>query len=66
MHGAKTASKLAIADYTKAIESDPQQTAGYLNRGISYGNALEEYDKAIADYTQAIEINPQLADRSIC
>jgi len=50
----------AIADYSKAIEVDPKDTAAYTLRGVAWGKKAE-YDKAIADYTKALEINPKFA-----
>jgi tetratricopeptide (TPR) repeat protein len=46
-----------IADYTKAIQIDPNFATAYFNRASAYG-MKSEYDKAIADYTKAIELNP--------
>ena len=51
----------ALADFTQAIEINPQYADAYYSRGITYDN-LQQYQSAIADYTQAIEINPQYAD----
>jgi tetratricopeptide (TPR) repeat protein len=48
----------AIADYTRAIEIDPNDAWAYCNRGGAY-DEKGDYDKAIADYTQAIEIDPK-------
>jgi tetratricopeptide (TPR) repeat protein len=48
----------AIADYSKALEIDPNFADGYFDRGIAYG-ALGEWNKAIDDYSKAIEINPK-------
>ncbi|MDA0889486.1 MAG: tetratricopeptide repeat protein [Bacteroidetes bacterium] len=50
----------AIADYTKAIELDPNFAYAYYNRGNSKKN-LKDYSGAIADYTKAIELNPNYA-----
>ena len=47
----------AVADYTKAIEINPNDANAYINRGNSKNN-LEDYYGAIADYTKAIEITP--------
>ena len=44
----------AIADFTKAIEIDPNYARAYVLRGDS----KEDYYAAIADYTKAIEIDP--------
>jgi tetratricopeptide (TPR) repeat protein len=48
---------LAIADYTKAIEVDPNYGSAYSVRGNL--RAIEkEYDKAMEDLNKAIEIDP--------
>ena len=47
----------AIADYTKAIELNPDYASAYYNRGLAKSK-IEDYYGAIADYTKAIEINP--------
>jgi tetratricopeptide (TPR) repeat protein len=51
----------AIADYTKAIEIDPNNANAYKNRGDAYDDE-KDYDRAIADYTKAIEIDPKYAN----
>ena len=50
----------AIADFTKAIELDPNNATAYFNRGLSK-YYLKDYYGAIADYTKAIELNPNNA-----
>jgi tetratricopeptide (TPR) repeat protein len=50
----------AIADYTKAIESNPNNAAAYLRRGIAHLEAFA-LNSAIADFTRAIELNPSNA-----
>ena len=45
----------AIADFTKAIEINPNYAIAYYNRGF-LKNDLKDYNGAIADYTKAIEI----------
>ena len=47
----------AIADYTKAIELDPNYAIGYYNRGVSKDKSKDYYG-AIADFIRAIELNP--------
>ena len=46
---------LAVADFTKAIESDPEFLAAYYNRGVAYFD-LGKYDLAIADFTKAMDL----------
>jgi tetratricopeptide (TPR) repeat protein len=47
----------AIADYSKAIQLDPNYTWPYNNRGLVYFNQ-GKYDLAIADFNQAIRLDP--------
>ena len=49
----------AIADYTKAIEINPQYAPAYYNRGFAKDEGLGDHQGAIADYNKAIAINPQ-------
>ena len=51
----------AIADYTKAIESNSRYADAYAGRGIVY-QAKGDGDRSIADYTKAIEIDPRYAE----
>jgi len=51
----------SIAEYTRAIEIDPNLAAAYSNRGSAYGEK-GDYDKAIAEYSTAIKLAPGLAD----
>ena len=51
----------AIADYTKAIESNPHYADPYAGRGIVY-QVKGDSDHAIGDYTKAIEIDPRYAE----
>ena len=50
----------AIADYTKAIEINPNFAGTYKNRGLSKIR-LEDLTGAIADFRRAIELVPQYA-----
>ena len=51
--------KLALSDYTKAIELDTAFYTPYLNRGdIKYN--LKDYTGALSDYNKALSINPNL------
>ena len=49
----------AIADYTVAIELDPQSARAYKNRGDAR-LFLEDYAGAIADFDVAVALNPAL------
>ena len=51
----------AIADYTKAIELNPNYAFAYRERGYSK-HYLKNYSGAISDYTKAIELNPNYTD----
>ena len=48
---------MAIADYTNAIELDPNLADAYYDRGISFYE-LECFDESITDLTRAIDLNP--------
>ncbi len=52
---------LALADWNKAIELNPNFAGAYHNRGILYYNQ-QKYDLALSDYNKAIEINPNYAE----
>jgi tetratricopeptide (TPR) repeat protein len=47
----------AIAEYTKAIELNPNSETMYLNRGNDYVRKLQ-FDLAITDFNKAIDLNP--------
>jgi tetratricopeptide (TPR) repeat protein len=48
----------AIADFTQAIQKNPQNAQTYFQRAFVYMETGED-DKAIADLSQAIQIDPQ-------
>ena len=52
---------LAIENFTRAIELNPQYTRAYNNQGIAYGTK-GEHDLAIENFTRAIELNIQFAE----
>jgi tetratricopeptide (TPR) repeat protein len=52
--------KEAIADYSKAIELDPQSYASYNNRGNAELDQ-KNIKEAIADFDRAIKIKPDYA-----
>jgi tetratricopeptide (TPR) repeat protein len=49
--------KLAIADFTRAIELNPQSASALNNRGLAH-KAAGDLPRAIDDFTAAIIINP--------
>lgn len=49
----------AIADFTKAIELDPEGANAYNLRGVAYAAKLD-FDLAIADFDKAIQFDPLL------
>jgi tetratricopeptide (TPR) repeat protein len=51
----------AIADFSEAIQFDPNATDNYVNRGFAYYNS-NDYDRAIADFNEAIRLDPDKAD----
>ena len=53
---------LAIIGYTIAISIDPDESAGYHNRGLAY-LAKSEYDLGIADFETVISIVPDSLGR---
>lgn len=49
----------ALADYTRAIELDPELAEAYLNRGYAH-DLLGNIPEAMDDYSQAIALAPDL------
>ncbi|WP_419547741.1 tetratricopeptide repeat protein [Microcystis sp.] len=49
--------ELALSDYSKAIDINPNYADAYNNRGNLYKD-LQKYDLALSDYSKAIDINP--------
>ena len=48
----------AFADYSKAIQLDPQVAGNYYNFGVAKMQ-LKDYQGAIADFSKAIQLDPQ-------
>jgi len=48
----------AIAEFTAAIQADPNDANTYARRGYTYVTYLQDYAKGIADYEQALKVNP--------
>jgi tetratricopeptide (TPR) repeat protein len=51
----------AVADFTKAIEIDPNNIHFYTNRADAY-DQLRNWTNSISDYTRALETNPNTYD----
>jgi tetratricopeptide (TPR) repeat protein len=51
----------AIADFSRAIELDPQATSAYFDRGIA-NMQKRNLDGAISDLSRAIELSPNTGD----
>ena len=47
----------AVADYTTALEKNPNYQPNYARRGYTYA-LKQDYEKAIADYQQALKMDP--------
>lgn len=58
----------SIADYTKAIELNPDSADAYFNRGLAWQSkketdkAIADFHKAIVNYSKDIKINPKDAE----
>lgn len=48
----------SIAQYTKAVQGDPQYSMAYYQRGMSYLD-VNDYQQAINDFEKAAELNPK-------
>jgi tetratricopeptide (TPR) repeat protein len=53
--------ELAIADYGRAIEVDPNDTEAYFNRAIAY-YLKQDFDRAVADFSRVIEVDSNNAE----
>jgi tetratricopeptide (TPR) repeat protein len=51
----------AIADFTKAIQIDPQYASAWNSRGVAW-REKEDYRKAIQDYDEALRIDRRYAE----
>ena len=48
----------AVADLTKTLEADPEDTAAYYYRGRAYFS-LGQYTYAVADLVKTLEADPE-------
>ena len=51
----------AIAEYNKALETNPTYPEAYNTRGTAYGRGKGLYDLAIADFNKVLELDPRYA-----
>lgn len=51
----------ALADYTKAVELNPDYVNAYVSRGVT-NSEMGEYDSAFANFDKAIEMEPDNAE----
>ena len=56
---------LAMADYNKAIELNPNYALAYNNRGVLYYQ-LKQTEKAIIDFKKAAELFGQQGNMAVC
>ena len=62
MYCSKGLHEMAIAQYTRAIEVNPQCGEAYTGRGLVYCLYIKDlYEEALSDFTKAIELNPDNA-----
>jgi WD40 repeat protein/serine/threonine protein kinase/tetratricopeptide (TPR) repeat protein len=47
----------ALADFSKALQLDPNYADAYRHRGNTY-RILQQYDEALADYQRAVQFDP--------
>ncbi|MEM7067064.1 MAG: tetratricopeptide repeat protein [Cyanobacteria bacterium P01_B01_bin.77] len=47
----------ALADFTQAVDLDPEYEWAIANRGETYG-LMERYEEALTDFTRAIDLDP--------
>lgn len=52
----------AIADFSRSIELNPQDSVAYNNRGLARAKGLQQYKESIADFTAAVDLDPQFAE----
>ena len=60
IHGDRDELEQALADFSRAIELDPDYADAYFERGRVYGR-MDKDDAAISDYGQTIKLDPDYA-----
>ena len=54
--------EFAVADFTRAIELDPDYVSAYYSRGVLYWRELRNGHRAIRDLTRVRELEPTWAE----
>lgn len=54
--------ELAVDDFSRAIELDPNYAAAYFNRGVLYWRELRNLYRSIRDMTRVLELAPHWAE----
>ena len=60
LYGSKGEYDLAIKDFNRAIELNPNNFFAYNNRGNAY-DKIEDFDRAIEDFNAAIKLKSDYA-----
>jgi tetratricopeptide (TPR) repeat protein len=61
VHASRGEHEAAAADFTRALEIDPNMAVGYMNRGYVY-NDMRLASKAERDFRKALALNPQYGE----
>jgi tetratricopeptide (TPR) repeat protein len=54
--------QLAVNDFSRAIELDPEYAEAYFSRGVLYWRELRNAYRAIRDMTRVLELAPERAE----
>ncbi len=61
IHAHNGQAREAVADYTRALERDPQMAMGYVNRGFVL-NDLHEAGKSVKDFQMGMKLQPDYGE----
>jgi tetratricopeptide (TPR) repeat protein len=61
IHAHNGQAREAVADFTRALERDPQMATGYTNRGFVL-NDLHEAGKSVKDFQTALKLQPDFGE----
>lgn len=62
LHGDREEYRLAVGDFTRAIELSPDFAQAYYDRGLLYWRELGDPQRAVRDLTRVIELKPARAE----